>query len=136
MILCKYIKKKHAFCSEKIFETFKHIFLALGFFRVDELSSSKSTGPILLKFNTLFLYMNNNKINSTALPAETYILMESFWFFDFRWSSDELCGSPQRDFIFRRLRRFAVNGLFVHNYSWKFHRTFFKCYFIMYKLYK
>ena len=38
--------------------TFKHVFLALSFFRVNELSSSKSTAPNLLKFYTLFLYIN------------------------------------------------------------------------------
>ena len=38
--------------------TFKRVFLALSFFRVGELSSPKSTALILLKFYTLFLYMN------------------------------------------------------------------------------
>ena len=38
--------------------TFKRVFLALSFFRVGELSSSKSNAPILLTFYTLFLYIN------------------------------------------------------------------------------
>ena len=58
MILCKYIKKKHSFCGVKIFETFKGVFLALSFFKVGELSGSKSTAPILLKFYTIFPYLN------------------------------------------------------------------------------
>ena len=44
--------------SVEIFETFKRVFLTLGFFKVDELCSSKSTAPILLKFDTLFLHIN------------------------------------------------------------------------------
>ena len=36
--------------------TFKRVFLALSFFRVGELSSSKSTAPNLLKFYTHFFF--------------------------------------------------------------------------------
>ena len=58
MILCKYIKVKNSFCGVKIFETFKRVFLALSFFGVGELPSSKSTALILLKFYRLFVYIN------------------------------------------------------------------------------
>ena len=37
---------------------FKRVFLTLRFFEAGELCSSKSTEPILLKFCTLFLYIN------------------------------------------------------------------------------
>ena len=37
---------------------FKRVFLTLRFFEAGELCNSKSTEPILLKFCTLFLYIN------------------------------------------------------------------------------
>ena len=43
--------------------TFKRVFLTLRFFEAGELCSSKSTEPILLKFCTLFLYINFFFIN-------------------------------------------------------------------------
>ena len=144
--------------SVEIFETFERVFLTLSFFKVGELYSSKSTAPILLKFDTLFLHINyevtlsiffdnynffyNNKISDyfneksvfwllsvtknlkinkkktrrRYLKALTYHVMKSFWVFYFKWSSNELCGSPKRNFFLRRLRRFAVIGSFLHNY--------------------
>ena len=50
---------------------FKRVFLTLRFFEAGELCSSKSTGPILLKFCTLFLYINYE------------VTLSSFFFFNF-----------------------------------------------------
>ena len=69
MILCKYIKKKkHSFYGVKIFETFKRVFLALSVFRVGELSSSKSTATILLKFYThKYTHTHTHKLRGNAV---------------------------------------------------------------------
>ena len=40
------------------------------------------------------------KKNSTALPEETYEVIKSIRFFNFSWSSHELCGSPHINFFF------------------------------------
>ena len=50
---------------------FKRVFLTLRFFEAGELCSSQSTEPILLKFCTLFLYINYE------------VTLSSFFFFNF-----------------------------------------------------
>ena len=49
--------------------TFKRVFLALSFFKVGELSSSKSTAPVPLRSYILFLYINYE------------VMLSSFFFF-------------------------------------------------------
>ena len=78
MIRCKYIKKKHFFYGVKIFETFKRVFFALNFFRVAELSSSKSAEPILLKFYKLFLYIKYEVRLSSFFFILTYFKITKF----------------------------------------------------------
>ena len=58
--------------------TFKSVFLALSFFRVSELSSSKSTAQILLDFYTLFLHINYEVTLSSFFFILTYFKITKF----------------------------------------------------------